>query len=177
MSVIRSEKQAIVAELKGKLTSAQGSVLVDFRGLTVAQDTVMRRKMREAGVEYRVIKNTLTAIAAKEAGIEGLDTYLVGTTAIAMSTTDPVAAAKIVNEFASNKEYKNLKIKAGIVEGVVIDANGVKTLAELPSREVLLSKLLGSMMSPISGFATVLQGTIRNFVYVLDAVKQQKESA
>ena len=177
MSVIRSEKQAVVAELKEKLTSAKGAVLIDFRGLTVAQDTVLRRKMREAGVEYRVIKNTLTAIAANEAGIEGLDTYLVGTTAIAMSSADPVAAAKIVSEFAKDKEYKNFKIKAGIVEGSVIDANGVKALADLPSREVLLSKLLGSMMSPISGFATVLQGTIRNFVYVLDAVKQQKESA
>lgn len=177
MSVIRSEKQAVVAELKEKLASAKGAVLVDFRGLTVAQDTVLRRKMREAGVEYRVIKNTLTAIAAKEAGIEGLSTYLVGTTAIAMSSEDPVVAAKIVSEFAKDKEYKNLKIKAGIVEGSVIDANGVKALADLPSREVLLSKLLGSMMSPISGFATVLQGTIRNFVYVLDAVKQQKESA
>ena len=107
MSVIRSEKQAVVAELKEKLASAKGAVLVDFRGLTVAQDTVLRRKMREAGVEYRVIKNTLTAIAAKEAGIEGLDTYLVGTTAIAMSSADPVAAAKIVSEFAKDKEYKN----------------------------------------------------------------------
>ena len=177
MSVIRSEKQAVVAELKEKLASAKGAVLVDFRGLTVAQDTVLRRKMREAGVEYRVIKNTLTAIAAKEAGIEGLDTYLVGTTAIAMSSEDPVVAAKIVSEFAKDKEYKNLKIKAGIVEGKMIDADGVKALSSLPPREVLIAQVLAGFQAPIAGLVNVLQGTIRNTVYVLDAIRKQKESA
>ena len=177
MSVMREQKKVTVAKLQEKLAATKGAVLVDFRGLTVAQDTVMRRKMREAGIEYRVVKNTLTSIAAKEVGIEGLDEYLVGSTAIAISTEDPVAAAKVVSEFAKNKEYKNLKIKAGIVEGTVINAEGVKALADLPSREVLLAKLLGSMQSPIAGFANVLQGTIRKFVYALEAVRQQKESA
>lgn len=175
MANVRTEKQAIVAELKEKLTATKGAVLTNYRGLTVGQDTKLRRKLREAGVEYRVVKNTMTRIAAQEIGLEGLDAYLEGPTAIAISMTDPVAPAKLISEFA--KENKVLEIKAGIVEGKVIDAAGVKELASLPSREVLIAKMLGSMQSPISGFVNVLQGTIRNVVYVLEAVRKQKESA
>ena len=96
---ITAAKQAIVAELKEKLTGAKGAVLVNYRGLTVAQDTKLRRQLREAGVEYRVVKNTMTRIAAQEAGLEGLDVYLEGPTAMAISTTDPVAPAKIITDF------------------------------------------------------------------------------
>lgn len=172
---VKPEKQAIVAELKGKLTETKGAVLADYRGLTVAQDTKLRRKLREAGVEYKVVKNTMLRLAAHDLELQGLDPYLEGPSALAISSVDPVAPAKIIAEFA--KEFKALEIKAGLVEGKVIDAAGVKALANLPPREVLIAKMLGSMQSPISGLANVLQGTIRNVVYVLDAVRKQKETA
>ena len=174
---ITAAKKAIVAELKEKLTGAKGAVLVNYRGLTVAQDTKLRRQLREAGVDYRVVKNTMTRIAAQEAGLEGLDAYLEGPTAMAISTTDPVAPAKIITDFVKEHKLQVLEVKAGLVEGNVIDENGVKALASLPSREVLIAKMLGSMQSPITGLVNVLQGSIRNLVYALDAVRQQKESA
>ena len=179
MAVIRPEKVAAIAELKEKLSTAKGAVLVDYRGLTVAQDTKLRRKLREAGVEYRVVKNTLTNLAAKEAGIVGLEQYLEGTTALAVSTTDPVAPAKVLSDFQKEiaKTVKTFKIKAGVLDGRVIDADGVKALADLPSREVLLAKVAGTMQAPITGLVSVLAGTIRKFVYAVDAVRQQKESA
>lgn len=173
--VIRPEKVAMIAALKETMKNAKGAVLTDYRGIKVAQDTKLRRKMREAGVQYSVIKNNMASIAAKEAGIEGLDDYLKGPLAMVSSDKDPVAAAKLISEFI--KENRIMEIKGGLVEGKVIDADGVKALANLPSREVLLARLLGSMQSPITGFVTVLQGNIRNLVYALDAVRQQKESA
>lgn len=157
MAVIRPEKQAVIAELQEKIANANGVVVVDYRGLTVAQDTAMRKKMREAGIEYRVIKNTLTKIAVKEAGIDGADEMFVGTTAIAISSTDPMTVSKVVNDFAKDKEFgKVFKIKGGIVDGAVVDAEYVKALASIPSREVLLARLLGSMQSPIAAFARVV---------------------
>ena len=175
MAVIRPEKVAKIAEVKELLTNAKCTILVDYCGLTVAQDTKLRRAMRQAGVKYSVVKNTFVRIAAQEAGIEGLDSFLEKSTAIASSPEDPVAVAKILTDFA--KENKVMTIKAGVLDGKVISAEDIKALASLPSREVLLAKMLGSMMSPISGLANVLQGTIRNFVYVLDAVRKEKESA
>ena len=177
MANIRLEKQVAVATIKENLKNAKGVVFADYRGITVAQDTALRRKMRQAGVEYRVVKNTLTSIAAKEVGIEGLDQYLEGLTVMAFSTTDVIAPAKLVAEFIKESKSKTYQIKAGIVDGKTIDANNVKALADLPPREVLLAKMLGSMQSPITGFVNVLQGNIRNLVYALDAVKKQKESA
>lgn len=173
MHDIRPEKAGKVAELKDLLSSSKGAVLVDYCGLTVAEDTELRSKMREAGVKYMVAKNTFIRIAAKEAGIEGLDAYLEHNTAVAFSAEDPVAPAKILNDFS--KDHKALEIKAGILDGKVITLDEVKALAELPSREELLAKLVGSMQAPISGLVNVLQGTIRNFVYTLEAVRQKKE--
>ena len=175
MAVIRPEKATKVAELKELLTSSKCAILVDFCGLTVAQDTVLRRKMREAGVNYSVVKNTLLRIAAEEAGIEGLEPVLEHNTAIAVAPEDPVAVAKIICDFA--KENKALKVKIGVLDGKVIGAEEIKALAELPPKEVLIAKMLGSMNAPISGFVNVLQGTIRNVVYALEAVRKQKESA
>lgn len=175
MAVIRPEKAAKVAELKELLTNSKCAILVDFCGLTVAQDTVLRRKMREAGVNYSVVKNTLLRIAAEEAGIEGLEPVLEHNTAIAVAPEDPVAVAKIICEFA--KENKSLKVKIGVLDGKVISAEEIKALAALPPKEVLIAKMLGSMNAPISGFVNVLQGTIRNVVYALEAVRKQKESA
>ena len=174
---ITQEKVQSVAELKEKLSTTKGAVLTNYRGLTVAQDTKLRRKLREAGVEYRVFKNTLTRIAAKEAGIEGLDPYLEGPTAIALSMTDPVAPAKVISDFVKENKLQTLEVKAGLVEGKVIDASGVKALSNLPPREVLIAQVMAGMQAPIAGFVNVLSGTMRNLVYALDAVRQQKESA
>ncbi|WP_425059801.1 50S ribosomal protein L10 [Sporomusa carbonis] len=174
---VTQEKQLAVADLKEKLGNTKGAVLTNYRGLTVAQDTKLRRKLREGGVEYRVIKNTLTRIAAKEVGIQGLDEYLEGPTAIALSYTDPVAPAKIISDFVKENKLQALEIKAGLVEGKVINSDGVKALSNLPPREVLIAQVLAGMQAPIAGFVNVLSGTIRNLVYALDAVRKQKESA
>ncbi|WP_337542864.1 50S ribosomal protein L10 [Acidaminococcus timonensis] len=173
MHDIRPEKASKVAELKDLLTASKGVVLVNYCGLTVAEDTELRAKMREASVKYMVAKNTFIRIAAKEAGIEGLDSVLEHNTALAFSAEDPVAPAKILNDFS--KDHKALELKAGVLDGKVIAVEEVKALAELPSREELLAKLVGSMQAPISGLVNVLQGTIRNFVYTLEAVRQKKE--
>ena len=166
-------KQAIVAELAEQLKSAKGMILTGYKGLTVAQDTELRRAFREAGVSYHVVKNTMLRLAAKEAGIEGLDEHLEGTTAFAFSAEDAVAPVK------KNKleETDVLTVKVGMVEGKVIGLDEVKALASLPSREELIAKMLGSMNAPISNTVNVLQGVIRNAVYVLDAIRAQKESA
>jgi large subunit ribosomal protein L10 len=174
---VTTEKQQVVAELKGKLADTKGAVLTNYRGISVAMDTKLRRKLREAGVEYRVIKNTMTRIAANEAGITGLDQYLEGPTAIAISYTDPVAPAKVISEFIKENKLQTMEIKAGLVEGKVIDDKGVKALASLPPREVLIAQMLGSMQAPLTGLVNVLQGNIRNLAYVLEAVRKQKETA
>jgi len=165
-------KKQVVEEIKGRFEKAPGAVLTDYRGLNVAEVTELRTKLREAGIEFKVMKNTLTSIAAHQAGLQDLDSYLEGPTAIAFGLEDPIAPAKILSDFA--KAHKALEIKAGILENKVIDVEGVKELAALPSREVMLAKLLGSMQSPMYGFAGSLQGLLRNLVYVIDAVREKK---
>lgn len=167
-------KAAVVADMKEKMQTAKGAVFVGFTGLDVATVTKLRRKLREGGVEYKVIKNTLTRIAADELGYEGLDPVLAGPTAMAFSTEDVVAPAKILKEFIKETKTEALTVKAGIADGQVIDVAAVTALADLPSREELLAKLVGSMQAPISGLVNVLQGNIRNMVYVLDAVRAKK---
>lgn len=169
-------KAAVVEEMKEKLQSAQGAVFVGFSGLSVADVTKLRRKFREGGVEYKVVKNTLTRIAADELGFNDLDAVLEGPTAIAYSAEDTVAPAKILKDFIKETKTEALTVKAGIADGQVIDAAAVEALASLPSREELLAKLVGSMQAPISGLVNVLQGNIRNMVYVLDAVRAKKQN-
>ena len=171
----RADKVAAVAEMKENLSRSQGAVLADYRGLNVKQVTELRRQLREAGVEYKVVKNTLTIIAAKELGLDDLSQYLVGPTAIAFGYEDPVAPAKVLSDFA--KDNKALELKAGVLNGEVIGLDEVKALAELPSREQLLAQVLRGMQAPIAGMVNVLQGTIRNFVYALEAIRKQKEEA
>jgi large subunit ribosomal protein L10 len=173
MHDIRPEKASKVAELQELLKDAKGVVFVNYSGLTVADDTKLRSSMRAAGVTYAVAKNTFIRIAAKAVGIEGLESILEHNTAIAVSPADPVAAAKILNDFS--KDHKALEIKGGLLDGKQISVEEVKALAALPSREELLAKMLGSMQAPMSGLVNVLQGTIRNFVYVLEAVRKEKE--
>ncbi len=172
---ILEQKKQVVAELTEKVKAAQTIVLADYRGLTVEQDTELRNALRAAGVEYRVVKNTLTSFAMKENGLEGLDPYLNGPTAMAISSTDAVAPAKVLSEFA--KKFEKLELKVGVVEGKVIDIDGIKALAELPSREVLISKVLGSFNAPISGFVNVLNGNMRGLVVALNAIAEQKANA
>lgn len=167
------EKQKVVDDIKQKLEGATGVILADYRGLTVSQVTNLRVQLREAGVEYRVLKNTMVRRAANEIGLEGLDAFLEGPTAVAFSP-DPVAPAKILMEYS--KKNKSLKIKAGIVEGKVVGPEKVKDLADLPSREILLSQVLAGMQAPIQGMVNVLQGPIRKMGYALEEVRKLKEA-
>ncbi|MBQ4347310.1 MAG: 50S ribosomal protein L10 [Firmicutes bacterium] len=148
------QKQVIINEIKEKLDRAVSVVLVDARGLTVEQDTALRKKLREAGVDYKVYKNTMMEFAVKGTQYEGLTEYFAGPTTVAFSYDEATKAASIIN--GELKTLKNLEFKAGVVEGVVYDAEGVKAIADIPSREVLLSKLLGSFKSPMSSFARVI---------------------
>ncbi len=147
-------KQPIVEEISAGIKDAQSVVLVDYRGLTVEQDTQLRKNLREAGVVYKVYKNTMMNFAFKGTDFEGLAPYLNGPSAMAYSTTDATAPARVLAEFA--KKADKLEIKAGVVEGTVYDAKGMSAIASIPSREVLISRLLGSMQSPITNFARVM---------------------
>ena len=147
-------KQPVVAEISELLNGAASAVAVDYRGLTVAQDTELRKALREAGITYKVYKNTLIRRAAEGTDFAALDPHLEGPTAIAVSRDDATAPARILAEFA--KKADKLEIKGGVVEGTVYDAKGMAAIASIPSREVLISRLLGSMQSPITNFARVM---------------------
>lgn len=147
-------KQPIVAEISELLNGAATAVVVDYRGLTVAQDTELRKQLREAGVTYKVYKNTMIKRAAEGTAFAALDPNLEGPTAIAVSKEDATAPARILAEFA--KKAPKLEIKGGVVEDTYYDAKGMQVIATIPSREVLLGRLLGSMQSPIANFARVL---------------------
>ena len=147
-------KQPIVAAIAEDVKDAQSVVLVDYRGLTVAQDTELRKQLREAGIIYKVCKNTMMKRAFEGTEFAGLNEYLEGPSAIAISKDDATAPARIICKFA--KDAKALEVKAGVAEGTVYDANGVNELSKVPTREVLLGRLLGSMQSPIANLARVL---------------------
>lgn len=148
-------KQPIVAEIAELLNGAQTAVVVDYRGLTVEQDTQLRKQLREAGVSYKVYKNTMIRFAAKGTAFEALEPNLEGPTALAVSKTDATAPARILAEFAK-KTKAPLEIKGGVVETTYYDAAGMQAVATIPSREILLGRLLGSMQSPIANFARVI---------------------
>ncbi len=148
------QKQALVAELTEKLSDAASGVVVDYSGITVADDTILRRQLREAGVEYAVVKNTLLGRAAESAGYGELKSVLEGATAIAVAKEDAMAPAKILCEYA--EKHDNFKIKAGIFEGKVVDDATVKALSKIPPREVLLSMFLGGLNATIAGLARAL---------------------
>ena len=171
---VLQDKQAFVAKLAEKLNGSVAGVVVNYQGITVADDTVLRKKLREAGVDYAVVKNTMLRRAANSAGLTGLDGVLEGATALAVSPTDHVAAAKILCEYA--EKNKNFEIKAGFVEGKAIDAKEVQELAKMPPKEVLVAKVLGGLNAPISGFANVLNANLRGLVVALNAIAE-KQSA
>ncbi len=148
-------KAPIVDEIKGYVSDAKSAVLVDYRGLTVEQDTKLRKQLREAGVVYKVYKNTMLRLAFDGTDFAQLDKDLEGPTAIAFGIEDETAPARIINNFA--KEAEALEIKSGVVDGEYYDAAGVKVLATIPSKDELISKLLGSLQSPITNFARVVK--------------------
>lgn len=148
-------KKPIVDEISELLKDAKSAVLVDYRGLTVEQDTNLRKQLREAGVVYKVYKNTMINFAVKGTEYEELSKHLEGPTAIAISKEDATAPARVLYNFS--KEVEALELKAGIVEGTYYDNEGIKLIATIPSREELLSKLLGSLQSPITNFARVIK--------------------
>jgi large subunit ribosomal protein L10 len=162
MSSIIEQKKQLVVEIADKLKASKSTIIVDYRGLTVAELTELRKQLREAGIEYKVYKNSMTRRAAESVELSGLNEYLTGPNAVAFSNEDVVAPAKIINDFA--KKHEALEIKAGVIEGNIATVEEVKALAELPSREGLLSMLL-----------SVLQAPIRNFALATKAVADQKE--
>lgn len=153
-SVIQAQKSGVIAEISEVIKDADSIVVVDYRGLTVAQDTELRKALREEGVTYKVYKNTFITSAIKGTEFEGIGTYLEGPTAIAVSKTDATAPARVIAKMA--KTADKLEVKGGIVEGTVYDAAGIAKIAAIPSRDELISKLLGSLQSPITNFARVM---------------------
>lgn len=172
---VLSEKQAIVKDLSEKLLLATSGVLVDYKGIDVTTDTEMRRKMREAGVEYTVIKNTMLRFAANEAGLSELDPFLHGTSALAVSVDDPVAPAKVLYEFIG-KGTNPMSVKVGFVDGKILSAQEVEALSKLPAKEVLVQQVLGTMLAPITGLANVLNANIRGLAVALQAIADQKSA-
>lgn len=168
----RDSKEQVVSELADKLAAAKATFLADYRGLNVEQVTKLRVELRQAGVDYRVAKNTLLRLAAKGTGSECLEGFLAGPTAIAIAGDDPVAPAKILSEFA--KANNKFELKGGALDGKVLSVEDIKALADLPSREVLLGKLLGSMSAPASNFVGVLAAVPRSLVQVLAAIQEKK---
>ncbi|MGI6576913.1 MAG: 50S ribosomal protein L10 [Eubacteriales bacterium] len=172
---ILEQKKALVAALAEKLKNATSGVLVDYKGINVADDTKLRADMRKADVEYSVYKNTMIRLAAREAGLEGLEPFLSGTTAIAMSETDVTAPAKIIVDYAKKIQGK-FEVKVGFVEGKVVDVKEVEAIAALPSKEVLVATVLAGLNAPISGFVNVLNGNLRGLAIALNAIREKKES-
>ena len=161
---VLESKKAVVEALSAKIKEATSVVFVDYKGINVAQDTELRKQFREAGVEYSVVKNTLTNFAAKDAGYDFAE-ILNGTTAMASTTGDPIAPARIVCEFAK-KNKNTLSIKGGVVEGSVLSADQLNGFGELPSKNALVASVLGTFLAPISSLA-----------FVLDQIREQKEGS
>ncbi len=173
---VLSEKQAVVAELTEKLQNSMAGVLVDYKGITVSEDTALRSEMRKNGVEYTVVKNTLTRFAVKNAGLDELADVLSGTTSLAVCKDDPVAAARIIAAFSKKMNGQKFFIKAGFVEGKVISPDTVKELAGLPDKDVLRATVLGTMMAPVTGLAVVLSANITGLARALQAIADKKAS-
>ncbi len=154
-------KKGVVAGIKEKFEKAQSAVLVDYRGLNVAEVTDLRNQLRKAGVEYAVLKNTMINLAVKDMGLDDMKSHLEGPTAVAFGYEDAIAPAKILSEFA--KKNKKVTIKCGVCDGAYLDEAGVQALANTPSREVLIARIMGSMMSSVS-----------KFVYALEAIRKKQ---
>ncbi len=168
----KTEKSGAVESLKGALASQKGAVVAEYRGLTVLEVTGLRKKLRAANAEFRIVKNTLMRLAAKETPFSQLDAAFKGPTAVAFAHGDPVALAKVMKEFAAASP--KVTIKAGYLDGKVLSTAEVSALADVPPREVLLARLARGLMGPLSGFAQVLSGPQRKLAYALQAIHDQK---
>ncbi len=168
----RPEKVQAVVELQERLRRARGLILADFRGLSVPEMETLREELRKNGVEFRVVKNTLFGIAAHSLQLQGLDGFLQGPTAVAIAYDDPTVPARVMVEFI--RQYRKLELKGGLVEGRVVDAAGVRALAELPSRSELVARVVGGIQAPLAGLLGVLTGLQRGLVYVLDQIRKQR---
>lgn len=173
--ITKKAKEKMLKEIAEELKRSELVIVTDYRGLNVQAINTLRSKLRDAQCRYRVTKNTLNRLACREAGVEQLEDFFEGPTAIAYSSDDPVAAAKVFSEFA--KEYDALVIKGGMLSGRLLDPAEIKALGEIPPREELLAKVVGGVQAPLYGLVGVLQGNLRKLVYTLDAVRLQKESA
>ena len=169
----KSDKEEAVREIAERLKRAKGVYLTDFTGLKVSELNELRRRCREAGVEYRVVKNTFTRLAVREADLECLLDYLIGPNAFSLGYEDPIAPAKVLKDFA--KERALPRIKVGLLEGRLMSPEEVGRIADLPSREVLLSRVFSSFISPLYGFVLTVEGVLSSFLAVLEAVKSKKE--
>jgi large subunit ribosomal protein L10 len=170
----RNTKTLIVEKLRADLDGISSIFLCDFNGITVEKDTELRRNMREQGARYSVVKNTLLKLAFVDSDFAQVDGHLVGNTALAYNPENTVELAKLIRDFS--KKNKGFKFKAGVVEGKAIDLDELSSLAELPPKEVLVSKLMFMLNFPVQGLATTLSGVIRKLAIALDQVKQQKEN-
>ena len=169
----RDNKQELVTEMHERLGRAKAVFLADFRGMDVGKATTLRNELRSASVEYKVFKNTLLERASQGTDMECLSPYLTGPTAIAISYDDPVGAAKVLSKFAKDPQGKFV-LKVGVLSGKLLDVKQIQALAELPSREVLLAKMLGSMQAPATNFVGVLAALPGSLVRALDAIRAQK---
>jgi large subunit ribosomal protein L10 len=170
--VDREQKATTIAALKQKLSGARGAVLTDYRGMSVAEITELRSLLRKSAVEYTVVKNTLAKLAVKDTALANLAAYLEGPTGIAISREDPVAPSRVLSSWGKNRPA--FTVKAGVVEGHLVSAAELLTLAELPPREVLLARVAGAFQAPIQGLVSVLAAPVRALASVLDQVRVRK---
>ena len=173
MALTRAQKEEVVKELHEKFARSQSVIITKFSKMTVAQASELRQKLRNSGGEFKVSKNTLFKIAAKDTQVDLLKDQFVGQNAVVMAYEDPVAVAKALVDFA--KENEVITIEGGVLNGKVIDAKGVEALSKLPTKEVLIAQLLSVMLGPHRGLVQVLAGIPRKFLYALNAIKEQKE--
>jgi len=173
--ITREAKEKMLEEITEELKQAELVVITDYRGLNVQSINKLRGELRKEDCRYKITKNTMNRLACREAGVEELEGYFEGPVAIAYSSADPVAAARVFKDFI--KENSALQIKGGILSGQLLDPEAIKALGDIPSREVLLAKVVGGFQAPIAGLVGALHGNMRSLVCAFDAVRRQKESA
>ena len=169
----RTEKELKVKEIHEEFTEAKSAVLLDYKGLNVAEITDLRRKLREVSVDLKVIKNTLTKLASENTAYDAIKPFLIGPTAAAISKNDPVGGLKILDEFI--KANPKLEYKAAVIEGTLVDKTQISKYADLPSRDVLVGMLLGTMQAPVAGFVRVMAGNLTGLLNVMNGIKESKE--
>ena len=169
-----AQKQEVINEIKEAVQNSKSVTIVEYRGLNVAQVTDLRNQYRESGSNYKVYKNTMVSLALKELGYEGYEEFLKGPNGFVFSNEDMAKGPKVSADFS--KKNDKLIIKAGLLDGKVLSADEVKAVAKLPTKEVLVAMALGGLNAPITGFANVLQGTIRKLVYAVDAIREKQEA-